>query len=65
MQFNPFALGKAKIVYNFGLCECKRVKLHTILAFASAKGLNHTILAFASAKGLNCIQFWPFRVQKG
>ena len=25
-QFNPFALRKAKIVYNFGLFECKRVK---------------------------------------
>ena len=26
---NPFALSKAKIVYNFGLSECNRVK-HTI-----------------------------------
>ena len=25
--FNPFALRKAKIVYNFGLSECKRVKI--------------------------------------
>ena len=24
--FNPFALRKAKIVYNFGLSECNRVK---------------------------------------
>ena len=24
--FNPFALRKAKIVYNFGLSECKGVK---------------------------------------
>ena len=24
--FDPFALRKAKIVYNFGLSECKRVK---------------------------------------
>ena len=24
--FNPIALGKAKIVYNFGLSECNRVK---------------------------------------
>ena len=25
--FNPIALRKAKIVYNFGLSECSRVKL--------------------------------------
>ena len=24
--YNPFALRKAKIVYNFGLSECNRVK---------------------------------------
>ena len=27
MTVNPVALRKAKIVYNFGLSECKRVKL--------------------------------------
>ena len=26
LSFNPFALRKAKIVYNFGLSECNRVK---------------------------------------
>ena len=26
--FNPIALRKAKIVYNFGLSECNRVKLY-------------------------------------
>ena len=25
-SFNPIALRKAKIVYNFGLTECQRVK---------------------------------------
>ena len=25
--FNPIALRKAKIVYNFGLSECNRVKV--------------------------------------
>ena len=25
-QFHPIALKKAKIVYNFGLSECNRVK---------------------------------------
>ena len=28
---NPIALRKAKIVYNFGLSECNRVKTHTHL----------------------------------
>ena len=41
------ALRKAKIVYNFGLSECNRVKLYVILAFLSAIWLN-------------CMQFWPF-----
>ena len=27
MCFNPIALKKAKIVYNFGLSECNRVKV--------------------------------------
>ena len=27
---NPFALRKAKIVYNFGLSECNRVKDYSI-----------------------------------
>ena len=29
--FNPIALKKAKIVYNFGLSECNRVNLAEIL----------------------------------
>ena len=28
--FNPIALRKAKIVYNFGLSECNRVKVQII-----------------------------------
>ena len=41
VAFNPIALRKAKILYNF--------KLYTILAFLSAQGLNgYTILAFLS-----------------
>ena len=27
-QFNPIALGKAKIAYNFGLSDSNRVKKH-------------------------------------
>ena len=26
MEFNPIALRKAKIVYNFGISECNRMK---------------------------------------
>ena len=26
MNINPFALRKAKVVFNFGLSECNRVK---------------------------------------
>ena len=40
---NPIALRKAKIVYNFGLPECNRVK-DTILAFLSAIGLREHFL---------------------
>ena len=29
MRFNPIALKKAKIVYNFGLSECNRVNSKT------------------------------------
>ena len=28
VMFNPFALRKSKIVYNFGLSECNRVKVN-------------------------------------
>ena len=27
IEFNPFALRKAKIIYNFGLSECHRIEL--------------------------------------
>ena len=29
-DFNPIALRKAKIVYNFGLSECNRVKVYKL-----------------------------------
>ena len=49
---NPTGLRKAKIVYNFGLSECNRIKgansFHTILAFLSAIGLKEQILFFQS-----------------
>ena len=34
-QFNPIALRKAKIVYNFGLSECSRGKLIGCAGFKS------------------------------
>ena len=33
--FNPIALRKAKIVCNFGLSECRRVKLVTFISHNS------------------------------
>ena len=33
--FNPTALKKAKIVYNFGLCECSGVNMKYIPPFYS------------------------------
>ena len=41
-QDNPIALRKAKIVYNFGLSECNRVKVnvHTL------NGSNSAILSY-------------------
>ena len=31
--FNPIALRKAKIVYNFGLPECNRVNISTFVVY--------------------------------
>ena len=61
--FTTFALRKAKIVYNFGISECKRVKRKnpkTVYNFGLSecnrvKGNNpklYTILAFLGATGL-------------
>ena len=33
---NPVAVRKAKIVYNFGLCECNRVK-----KYIKSQGMQH------------------------
>ena len=47
--FNPTALRKAKIVYNFGLSECKRVKnsLSTVLMIreCSKENLDEILVA--------------------
>ena len=36
--FNPVALRKAKIAYNFGLSECNRVKGEKILIYCLLSG---------------------------
>ena len=71
--FNPIALRKAKIVYNFGLSGCSRVdatllhsekpKLYTILAFLNAIGLMPQSFATLTTSGLKnsrdlCIIFF-------
>ena len=44
--FNPIALRKAKIVYNFVLSVCKRVKIELV-----------SMLLFQNSKlGVNCIR---------
>ena len=35
---NSIALRKAKIVYNFGLLECNRVKINMVADFVSTQG---------------------------
>ena len=68
VRLNPNALKKAKIVYNFGLSECIRVK-DLQKTYMQLYTFFYTILAFLSAVGLKtskrliynfCIQFWPF-----
>ena len=34
---NPFALRKAKLVYNFGLSECSRVKIKVHFPYCAQK----------------------------
>ena len=50
--FNPIALRKAKIVYNFGLSECNRVIALQLTLLHSERPKLYTILAFLSAIGL-------------
>ena len=45
IPFNPFALGKAKIVRNFGLSECNRVN-----AICSLKKKNQTSLGVKNSQ---------------
>ena len=43
---NPFALRKAKIVYNFGLSECHRVKRKTIVLSKDIKIILFAIFSY-------------------
>ena len=46
-QINPIALRKAKIVYNFGLFECNRVKDQvTVHTSAMSIGYNENLFQF-------------------
>ena len=45
--FNPIALRKAKIVYNFGLYECNRVK-----SFRNFRNVSSTIEALGKSQNL-------------
>ena len=40
IHLDPTALRKAKIVYNFGLSECNRVKVRTILEVQKSRSLD-------------------------
>ena len=53
---NPIALMKAKIVYNFGLSECNRVKSSEILLHSCM--LDDNIIN--SEKVFISIKFWLF-----
>ena len=54
-RFNPIALRKAKIVYNFGLSECNRVKgIYTHLP----EKANFNMKYFRSSKVLHCIGWY-------
>ena len=43
---NPIAIRKAKIVYNFGLSECNRVKRKTIVLSKNIKIIFFAIFSF-------------------
>ena len=46
---NPVALRKAKIVYSFGLSECRRVKtIQTLIRFSSQEQSDQVIYWFFS-----------------
>ena len=47
---NPVALRKAKIVYNFGLSECNRVKLSVLVFFINYVP-KHNNVNYLSIKG--------------
>ena len=45
-DMNPIALGKAKIVYNFGLSECSRVEIKTIVLSKDTKIIFFAIFCY-------------------
>ena len=45
-DMNPIALRKAKIVYNFGLSECSRVKRKTIVLSKDIKIIFFAMISY-------------------
>ena len=59
MLLNPIALRKAKIVYNFGLSKCSRVKVYRytdmfffVVFFYKRRKLCDSLFAFLDCKAL-------------
>ena len=52
MLLNPIALAKAKIVYNFGLCKCNRVKYSSYHCHTCFSRLHHkyNVSSFSSIR---------------
>ena len=48
--YNPIALRKAQIVYDFGLSECNRVNLDTCLFFSSQLNLFYCKLVISHSE---------------
>ena len=49
-KFNPIALRKIKIVYNFGLCECNRVDRGTKLFLQDQNKEKKQLLQLCTAR---------------
>ena len=52
---NPIAFRKVKIVYNFGLSECNRVKMYQLTIMSlQHKGINQEISYWPNYKWTKC-----------
>ena len=55
IYLSPVALRKARIVYNFGLSECNRVKFHWHESYHNWWALDLLTLLVCSAYTLSCL----------